>query len=100
LQIAAYDNLWDAMFLLLLIAFLAGNILYACATIRGQGLTRLLGIFYFGAAFLTLSIISSELSGPTLPPSFEAWFYPLTQPVARFLIGLWLWRQRDTNAAI
>ena len=96
LQIAAYDNLWDAMFLLLLLAFLAGNILYGSVTVRSRGLARVLGVFYFGAAFLTLAIISSELKGPTLPPPLEAWFYPLTQPVARFLIGLWLWRQRDT----
>lgn len=99
LQIASYDNLWDAMFLLLLIAFLVGNILYGCVTVRASGLTRALGIFYFLAAFLTLFIISGELGGPTLPSSFEAWFYPLTQPVARLLIGLWLWRQRDTNPA-
>ena len=99
LQIASYDNLWDAMFLLLLIAFFAANILYGCATIPGQGLTRLIGIFYFGAAFLTLSIISNELSGPALPPSLEAWIYPLTQPAARFCIGLWLWRARDSAPA-
>ena len=95
LQIASYDNLWDAMFLLILLAFLAANILYASATIRGQGLTRLLGIFYFGAAFLTLLIISSELHGPALPPAIATWLYPLLQPVARFCIGLWLWRIRD-----
>ena len=97
LQIASYDNLWDAMFLLLLLAFFAANILYGCATIRGQGLTRLIGIFYFGAAFLTLSIISSELRGPALPPLVETWLYPLLQPAARFSIGLWLWRARDST---
>ena len=99
LQIAAYDNLWDAMFLLLLVAFCAANILYATATIHGRGLTHLLSIFYFGAAFLTLSIISNELGGPSLPSRLEGWIYPLLQPAARFSIGLWLWRARDPGSA-
>jgi hypothetical protein len=99
LQIASYDNLWDAMFLLLLLGFFAGNMLYGGATIRGHGLTRLIGIFYFGAAFLTLLIISRELNGPTLPPIVETWLYPLLQPAARFTIGIWLWRARDNIPA-
>lgn len=99
LQIESYDNLWDAMFLLLLVAFLAANILYGGVTVRAHGLTRVLGVFYFAAAFLTLAIISGELKGPALPPQLDAWFYPLTQPIARFLIGLWLWHQRDGTPA-
>ena len=95
-QIASYDLVWDAMFRLLLLGFLAGNILYGIATVRGPGLTRALGLFYFTAAFLTLFILSGELSGPTMPPQLEAWFYPLTQPAARFTIGIWLWRAHDS----
>jgi hypothetical protein len=94
-QIALYDLMWDAMFLLLLLGFLAGNILYGSATIGSRGLTRVLGVFYFGAAFLTLAGISRELSGPTLPLLLETWLYPLLQPAARFTIGVWLWRARD-----
>ena len=94
-HIALYDQLWDAMFLLLLIAFLIGNLLYAIVTIRGRGLTRVLGFFYLGAVFLTLAGISGELQGPTLPPLLGTWLYPLLQPAARALIGVWLWRARD-----
>ena len=91
-QIANYDALWDAMFLLLLLGFLIGNVLYGIACLRDHGLTRVLGAFYFGAAFLTLTGIVSELGGPTLPPFLNTWLYPLLQPAARLLIGLWLWR--------
>jgi hypothetical protein len=98
LQIASYDLIWDAMFLLLLLGFLVGNILYGSVTIRSRGLTRVVGAFYFAAAFLTLAGISRELSGPVLPPILETWLYPLIQPAARFTIGLWLWRTRDTLA--
>jgi hypothetical protein len=96
-QIALYDNLWDAMFLLLLLGFLAGNVLYGCATIRApkeERLTRVLGLFYFGATLLTLSGICREVGGPTLPPLLETWLYLLLQPAARLLIGIWLWRAR------
>ena len=91
-QIASYDAIWDAMFLLLLLGFLIGNVLYGIACLRGYGMTRVLGAFYFGAAFLTLTGIVSELGGPTLPPLLSTWLYPLLQPAARLLIGIWLWR--------
>lgn len=96
MHVASYDAVWDAMFLLLLLGFLVGNILYGAATIRLPGLTRLLGLFYFAAALLTLAIISQELRGPGLPPAVGTWFYLLLQPAARFAIGIWLWRAQDT----
>jgi hypothetical protein len=99
-QIGIYDAIWDAMFLLLLLGFFAGNVLYGMVTIRRPGLTRALGIFYFGAAFLTLAGISGELHGPVLPPLLETWLYPLLQPAARFLIGIWLWKAADVNAEV
>lgn len=98
-QIATYDALWDAMFLLLLLGFLFGNVLYGLACLREPGLTRVLGYFYFGAAFLTLTGISSEVGGPTLPPFLGTWLYPALQPAARLLIGVWLWRASDPAAA-
>jgi hypothetical protein len=96
-HVAAYDALWDAMYLLLLLGFFIGNVLYGLATMREHGLTRVLGYFYFGAAFLTLAIISGELRGPTLTPLLQAWLYPLLQPAARALIGVWLWRTIDRS---
>jgi hypothetical protein len=96
-NIIFYDALWDAMFLLLLLGFLAGNILYAIATLRRRGLARVLGLFYVGAAFITLDVIMGELHGPTMPTVLSAWLYPLLQPAARTLIGVWLWQQRDDD---
>ena len=92
-----YDALWDAMYLLILLAFFAASILYAVATARGSGLTKVLSFFYAGAAFITLDFISGELGGPTLPATIGFWLYPLFQPAARTLIGVWLWRQRDPD---
>jgi hypothetical protein len=96
-QIAVYDALWDSMFLLLLFGFLVANILYGLATWHGRGLTRTISWLYFAAAFLTLTILSGELRGPTLPDIISAWMYPLLQPAARFLIGVWLWQVGDAD---
>jgi len=86
------------MFLLLLVGFLIGNLLYGMACLEGPGLTRVLGFFYFGAAFLTLTGISGELGGPTLPPLLATGLSPLLQRAARLLIGIWLWRVRDDGS--
>ena len=85
------------MFLLLLLGFLVGNVLYGISTLYGRGLTRTISWLYFAAAFLTLTILSGELRGPTLPDTISEWLYPLLQPAARFLIGVWLWRVSDTD---
>jgi hypothetical protein len=94
-NITFYDSLWDAMYLLILLAFFGASILYGLATIRQSGLTRVLGFFYFAAAFITLDFISGELNGPTIPATISFWLYPLLQPAARTLIGIWLWQRRE-----
>ena len=96
-NVVFYDALWDAMYLLILLAFFVANILYAVATGRGAGLTRHLSYFYAGAAFITLDFISGELGGPTIPATVSFWLYPLFQPAARTLIGIWLWKQLDPD---
>jgi Na+-driven multidrug efflux pump len=95
---AVYDGVWNAMYFLILIAFLIANVLYAAALWRGRGLTRVVAMLYFGAALLTALLILVELGGPGLPPAVGFWIYPLLQPLARTLIGVWLWRHGNENA--
>jgi hypothetical protein len=91
-QVATYDAIWDSMFLLLLIGFLIGNLLYGWALIRHSGFDRVIGVCFLAAAALTVSGISGELGGPVLPATIAPWIYPAIQPLARLLIGVWLWR--------
>jgi hypothetical protein len=98
-QVALYDVLWDAMYLLILIAFMAGNIILGLAVRRvaasgavAPALGRAVAIALWAAAGLTLMFLLGELgANVTIPGS--AWFYPLIQPAGRTLIGLWLWRE-------
>jgi hypothetical protein len=93
---ALYDGLWNAMYFLLLVGFLIANALYAAAMCRRPGLSRNVGILYAAAAALTLQIIVVEVGGPQLlPDALDFWVYPLIQPLARTLIGVWLWTHRD-----
>jgi|RhiMetdeSRZDD1v2_1073273.scaffolds.fasta_scaffold128149_2 hypothetical protein len=91
-QIGVYDAVWDSMFLLLLIAFLIGNLLYGLVLLREDVLGRIVGFFYFAAAGLTLTDLLGEFQVKVLPEALEFWIYPALQPLARVLIGVWLWR--------
>lgn len=97
-QIATYDALWDAMYFLLLIGFLIGNVFLGIALWRGRGLARVVSLFLFGAALLTLFILSGELKGPALPSPLDFWLYPALQPLGRLLIAVWLWRVATEEA--
>src|SRR5688572_18645999 len=97
---AMYDGVWNAMYFLLIVGFCIGNALYAVALWRRRGLSRVVGGLYAAAAALTLQIIVVEVDGgQLLPDAVEFWVYPLIQPLARTLIGAWLWRHRDEDVA-
>ncbi len=96
LRAAFYDGLWNAMYFLLIVGFFIANALYAAAMWRRPGLSRVVGAFYAAAAALTLEIIHVEAGGTSfVPDAVGFWLYPLIQPLARTLIGVWLWRHRE-----
>jgi hypothetical protein len=95
LRTALYDGLWNAMYFLLIVAFFIANALYAIAMWRRERFSRIVGSLYAAAALLTLQIIVVEVGGPQLlPDTLAFWVYPLIQPLARTLIGVWLWKHR------
>jgi hypothetical protein len=89
---ALYDELWDAMYVLLLIGFVIGNTSLGLAFVRRRGLMRAVGALYLCAVVLTFFYLLPELGVPASLGPLEAWVYPATQPPARVLIGVWLWR--------
>ncbi len=91
-QIAMYDAIWDAMYVLLLLGFIAGSVFLAAALWQSTGLTRAVSVLFFAAAGLGLSNLSPEFGGPGLPTFLDAWLYPVLQPPARLLTALYLWR--------
>lgn len=91
-NVAMYDGLWDALYLLLLIGFSIGNFSLGLALVRGgRGVTRAVGFFLLAAVAITVPIITGEMQLGTLPEPLASWSYPAIQPLGRTLIGLWLW---------
>ena len=91
-QMTGFDGIWDALFFLLLTGFMLGNLLYGIALWKGAGLEKILSwLFFFIAAFTLINLVSNY-GGPALLSGALGWIYPVVQPVARVLIGIWLWR--------
>ncbi|MDZ7639818.1 MAG: hypothetical protein U5J83_16470 [Bryobacterales bacterium] len=95
MQISIYHAIWDSMFLLLLIGFLLGNLLYGVAMVNSRGSAWILGVLFLAVAVLTAFGVSREIGGPGLPPALAVWLYPIVQPVSRLLVGLWLWNMAE-----
>ncbi len=90
---AVYDGLWEAAYSLLLFGIILGSAFFAAILLRMRDtLSRVVGGFYALAAIQSIFIQSGELGGPVLPESIAFWVYPVTQPLARVLIGVWLLR--------
>ena len=98
-HVAMYDVLWDALYLLLVICFFAGNVLLAFATRGGTGLALWVSVAYVAAAGLTLLNLLPELGGPQRLSGAADWLYPLIQPAGRALTGIWLWREAPLEQA-
>ena len=90
---ALYDGLWEAAYSLLLFGIILGSGFFAAILLRMRDtLSRVVGGLYALAALQSILLQSGELGGPVLPESLAFWVYPVTQPLARLLIGLWLLR--------
>ena len=95
-----YDEVWDAMYVLLLIGFVIGNTALGLVFVRRRGLTRVVGAFFLCAVVLTFFYLLPELGIPASLGPLDPWIYPATQPLARLLIGVWLWKSADESMAL
>ena len=91
-NLLGFDAVWDAMFFLLLVAFLLGSACFAAAALRGDGLTRLVGALFLLAVPLTIAIILGGYTKMTMLNSAVGAVYPLLQPISRGVLAYWLWR--------
>jgi hypothetical protein len=93
-NLLGFAALWDAMFFLLLVAFLLGCLCYGFAAARAKGVERLVGILFLLAVPLTAAImLGGYTSIAALDPIAEG-VYPVLQPISRGLLGYWLWSSR------
>lgn len=95
-----YDGLWDGMYFLILVGFAIANLCFGLVLLRLEGLARVVGALYLAACVLTLTLIWRELGWGELPEPLANWSYPAIQPLARVLIGVWLWRMADESVPV
>ena len=82
----------DALFFLLLLAFIAGAVLFAWATRATQGLRLAVSIAFVLSAGLGVVSFLTSYGGGVLPAGVMDVLYPAIQPAGRFMTGVWLWR--------
>lgn len=105
-QLTGFAAVWDAMFFVLLIAFLLGTLCLGLAAVsggsglaaaRGRGLERAVGWMLLLGAPLTIAILLAEYAGMSPMGQASGWVYPVLQPVCRASMGVWLWRRTSEN---
>jgi hypothetical protein len=102
-RVAIYDGIWDALYLTLLVGIILGSACFARLFWQRDTLSRTVGTLYALAALLSVYFFVTSVGvREFLPERLVFWFYPLTQPLARTLIGVWLWRtayeERDRSS--
>jgi hypothetical protein len=90
---ALYDGIYDALYIVILTAIILGSACFSLLCWQSDTLSRTISVFYFLVVPLSCYFFFTSMGGREfLPESLVFWFYPLTQPLARTLIGVWLWR--------
>lgn len=92
-HIESADGLADAMFLVILMAFVAANRALAVTTWERDPLSRVVSVGFVLAAGLGVISGLTNFGSGVLPPAVMAVLYQTLQPPARILTGIWLWRQ-------
>ncbi len=87
----AFGGVNDALFFLFLLAFTAGLFCYGIALLSNSGIDQRIGYLFLFWGILNLpGLIGAMLENESLGAPFD-WVGRYFQPVARLLIGLWLW---------
>lgn len=88
----AWPQVWNALFFLLLIAFLFGSLSLGLLAIKGRGLERTTGILLLLAVPLSTLIMLGEYWNVKVASGLETVIYPVLQPASRMVMGVWLWK--------
>ena len=90
-------GLWDGIFFLVLVAFLAGSLLLGTAASATPGMARAVATLLLLAVPLTLVIMLDGYFGAGLA-GWVDWSYPVLQPLSRATMAAWIWREAAAYA--
>ncbi len=89
--IETFSGINDALFFLFFTAFTLGLFCYGFALLQTSGIDRRIAFLFLVWAFFNLPGLIAFVTGKESIGSAFEWVGPYFQPVARFLIGAWLW---------
>ena len=96
-HLSGVEAVWDTMYLIIQYGFGLGTLLIGIVLIKADklaiwiGYTNILiGIFMLMAFTVNFMGLDFFLKPVNL---FYGWAYPVLQPVVRFTLGIWLWKQ-------
>ncbi len=96
--LSAWPGIATALFFLMILGFLIGNLGFGIATWRGRGLEKAVSVALLAWAAISLCVLAAEFGGAAgiAPPE---WLSVTYQPAARFLVAVWLWRRARESSA-
>ena len=89
--IETFSGVNDALFFLFFTAFALGLFCYGLALLQTSGVDRQIAFLFLIWAFLNLPGLVAFVTGRESIGSAFEWVGPYFQPVARLLVGAWLW---------
>ena len=90
----------DALFFIFYAAFLLGIVCYGFALIGSRGFDGKIGWLFLVWSALNLPMLIDTFTGREYFGALFEWVGPFFQPVARVIIGLWLWSKSNILAAV
>lgn len=90
--LAGWPGVNDALFFLLVVGFLLGNLCYGISFVSSpRRFDRLVGIMLFLWAGLGCLTVLQQYAGVRSLPAAPDWIAWTYQPLVRVMLGLWLW---------
>ena len=90
--LAVYPGINAALFFVFYVCFLLGLVCYGFAFLKSEGRRSRLGLLFLLWSLLSVPVLIDTINGrESLGPYLE-WVGTYFLPVARLLVGIWLWK--------
>ena len=97
--IGAFSGINDSLFFVFMTAFMIGLLCYGFAFLSAKGLEQKVGLLLLLWAALSVPGYVDTVRGTEAISVHFEWVGPYFQPIARVLIGVWLWKASNRPAS-
>jgi hypothetical protein len=94
-----WPGAWDGLYFLLGLAYLLGSLVFGSLAVVQKGFTRLVGALILLGAPISAGFLIGGYGGPAWPETIAGAIYPVVQPLARLITGVWLWKMAPAARA-